>query len=71
MRCILCTDKPNEITFRLTMVATAKEFEQLRDQLDQTSGHPASELKYALNDVLSQARKVFWGKENQSAMRGT
>lgn len=63
MRVILCTDKPDEITFRLTIVATVKEFELLRDQLSDIKAHPASELRYGLNDVLAQARKTFWGKE--------
>lgn len=64
MRTHLCTDKPEEITFRLTLVATAKEFEALRDQLDDITKNPTNELKYALNDVLSQARKIYWAKEN-------
>lgn len=66
MRCILCTDKPDEITFRLTIVATVKEFESLRDQLERITAHPASELRYGLTDVLSQARKIYWGKESDS-----
>lgn len=64
MRTYLSTDKPNEITFRLTLVATAGEFEKMRDQLDGIAGHPCSELKYALNDTLSQARKIYWAKES-------
>ena len=63
MRCILCTDKPEEITFRLTIVATAKEFEQLRDQLTDISAHPASQLKYGLTEVITQARKIFWPRD--------
>lgn len=63
MRCILCTDKPDEITFRLTIVATVKELELLRDQIEQIKSHPTSALRTGLYDVLSQARKMFWGKE--------
>lgn len=63
MRTRICTDKPETITFRLTLEATAAEFERLRDQLDGITAHPASELKYALTDVLAQSRKIFWAKE--------
>ncbi len=65
MRAFLSTDKPDEITFRLTLVASAKEFEQMRDLLDRITAHPVSELKYALTDVLAQARKIYWAKESQ------
>lgn len=65
MRCILCTDKPDEITFRLTIVATVKEFERMRDQLENVNSHPTNELRYGLTDVLAQARKMFWGKETE------
>lgn len=63
MRTRICTDKPETITFRLTIEATAREFEQLRDQMEGLTAHPASELKYALTDVLAQARKIFWARE--------
>jgi hypothetical protein len=63
MRTRLCTDKPDEITFSLTVVATAKEFEQLRDQLANITAHPTSEFRYALNDVLAQARKIYWARD--------
>ncbi len=63
MRCIICTEEPDKIAFRLTIVATAKEFEQLRDQLDGITAHPCSAFKYSLNDVLSQARKLFWSRD--------
>lgn len=63
MRTRICTDKPETIVFRLTIEATAREFEQLRDQLENQTAHPASEFKHALNDVLAQARKIFWAKE--------
>lgn len=62
MRTVFCTEKPDEITFRLTLVATAKEFELLRDQLEDIKAHPCSELKYGLSDVLGQARKMFWAR---------
>lgn len=63
MRTRLCTEKPDEITFSLTIVATAKEFEQLRDQIADINRHPTSELGYALNDVLAQARKIYWARD--------
>lgn len=63
MRTRICTEKPETIVFRLTLEATANEFEQLRDQLENITAHPASELKYALTDVLAQARKIFWARE--------
>jgi hypothetical protein len=63
MRTRLCTDKPDDITFSLTVTATAKEFEALRDQLADINKHPASEFRYALNDVLAQARKIYWARD--------
>lgn len=65
MRTRLCTDSPDQIVFRLTITATAKEFEAMRDQIDSINAHPCTELKYALTDVLSQARKIYWAKEGE------
>lgn len=64
MRTRLRTEKPDEITFDLTITATAKEFEQLRDQIDGITAHPTSEFRYRLNDVLAQARKIYWARDN-------
>lgn len=64
MRTRLCTEKPDDITFSLTVTATAKEFEQLRDQIADIGKHPTTEFRYALNDVLTQARKIYWAREN-------
>ncbi len=50
-----------EATMKLTM--TIKNWTELRDQL--AIKWPSSDLSYAITDLLSQARKVFYVKEKE------
>jgi hypothetical protein len=54
----LKTENPEEIVFTMTITATAKEWEELRDQLSQK--YPSWKLSGMIDNLLSQARKVFW-----------
>lgn len=51
-------EKPEDIEFTMKITATAKEWEELRDQLQQR--WPSSRLNNIITDLLSQARKVFY-----------
>lgn len=65
MRTRLLAENPEAITFTLKVEATAKEFEALRDAL-----HKAPHitevyvLRQQLDDLLAQARKIFWSKDS-------
>lgn len=63
MRSRLKCEKPGEIEFTLTVTMTADEWERLRDQLDASSlgdSHPSWQLKRSIDDLLAQARKIYW-----------
>ena len=58
MKARLKCEKPEDIEYTVVLTATAKEFEELRDQLIDT--WPSSDLVRTLNDLLGQARKIYW-----------
>lgn len=63
MQCRLKCEKPEDIVYTVTVTATAKEWEQLRDQLDKLGpalGWPARTIRDEIDDLLAQARKIYW-----------
>lgn len=58
MDCRLKCEKPGEIEYTLTVTMKAKEWEDFREQLNQK--WPSSEIQHQINDLLSQARKIYW-----------
>lgn len=61
MQCKLKCEKPEDIVYTMTITMTAKEWEQLRDQL--TMKWPSSQLSSWVSDLLGQARKIYWPAE--------
>ncbi len=55
-------NEPEQIVFTMKITATAKEWEELRDQLAQK--WPSSRLSNMITDLLSQARKVFYEEKS-------
>lgn len=55
-------EKPEDIVYTMTVTASAKEWEALREQLKDS--YPSWNLTSAINDLLAQARKVYWPKED-------
>lgn len=56
-------EKPGEIEFTLTATMTADQWEHLRETLHKAPGSysgPAGALTGAIDDLLSQARKIYW-----------
>lgn len=63
MECRLRCEKPGDIEFTMTVTMKAKDWEALRDQFDRIPGPrpwPASTLISNIDDLLAQARKLFW-----------
>lgn len=63
MDCRLKCEKPEDIVYTMSVTATAKEWEKLRDQLDKigaTIPWPVSTLRSQIDDLLGQARKIYW-----------
>lgn len=69
MKMRLKCEEPDKIVFTVTTTATAKEWEQFRDCLDESVMRSLlpRDLVYAfrnqVNDVLAQARKIYWAAE--------
>lgn len=61
MECRLKCEKPAEIEYTLTVTMKAKDWESFRDQLK--AQWPSSEFTHYINDLLGQARKIYWPKE--------
>lgn len=56
-------EKPEDIVYTMIVTMSAKNWEKLRDQLDtvkEFSSYPASDLRRNIDDLLGQARKIFW-----------
>ena len=51
-------EKPEEIVYTMTITMKAKEWEELRDQL--CNSWPSWQLSNQINDLLAQAKKVYW-----------
>lgn len=67
MKFRLKCESPADIEFTLMATMTAGQWEQVRERLDkgETKGYePAGQLISAINDLLAQARKIYWAKEN-------
>jgi len=47
--------------YTMTITASAKEWESLRDQL--SNKWPSWELSSQVTDLLAQARKVYWPED--------
>jgi hypothetical protein len=65
MECRLKCEKPNEIVYTMTITMRADEWEKLRDQLQEAKTsyiYPAQSLVQSINDLLGQARKIYWPK---------
>ena len=63
MKCRLKCEKPEDIEYTLTITMPAKEWEKLRDQLQdrqQVNSYPAWTLVRIIDDMLAQARKIYW-----------
>lgn len=66
MRARLKCENPDEIEYTVTLTMTAKEWELLRAHLDAAKlAWPASWLTNQINDLLAQARKIYWGPGEQ------
>lgn len=54
-------EHPEAIEYTMTITMTAGEWEQVRSQLDGASiSWPGSVLVGRINDLLAQARKIYW-----------
>ncbi len=70
MDCRLKCEKPEDIVYTMSVTATAKEWESLRDQLDKIGTlvpWPASTLRSQIDDLLGQARKIYWPRTETPA----
>lgn len=72
MRSRLKVDGPNKIVYTLTTTATAEEWCQFRDALDnvaRSAGAPDSvyHFRTQITDLLAQARKIYWPREEEGA----
>ena len=60
VRCLLKCEKPDEIEYTLMITMSAKEWNQLRDQMSGNHWRfPTHVLVDAINDLLEQARKIY------------
>lgn len=64
MKCRLKCENPGEIVYTIVLTTTAKEWEKLREQLN--NDYPAFQLKSAITDVLAQARKIYWAEDKEA-----
>jgi hypothetical protein len=61
MKTRLKCEDPDNIIFTVTLTASAKEWELLRDHLRGGKWAPAvSILADQIDDLLTQARKIYW-----------
>jgi hypothetical protein len=58
MDCRLKCEKPGEIEYTLTVTMKAREWEAFREQLG--SAWPSWQFTQQINDLLGQARKIYW-----------
>lgn len=61
MRYRLKCENPGDIEYTLIVTATAKEWEEFRDQL--ANVYPSWKFSSAITDLLAQARKIYWPSE--------
>lgn len=63
MECRLKCEKPGDIVYTLTVTMKASEWERLREQLragKDSYCYPAQGLVGEIDNLLGQARKIFW-----------
>lgn len=60
-------EKPEEIEYTIVITMKAGEWELVRESLDtaQKRNHPAHQVIGAINDLLAQARKIYWPKDDE------
>lgn len=59
-------EKPEDVVYTMTVTATAGEWQKLRDQLNEAKfGYPAATMTRQIDNLLSQARKIFWPTETE------
>lgn len=66
MDCRLKCEKPGDIVYTLTVTMKASEWEKFRDQLDTVRGctsYPTWNFRHEIDDLLGQARKIYWPKQ--------
>lgn len=66
MQTRLKVEKPDEIEYTLTITMKAGEWGRLRDQLDASNlstSYPAYAMRRQIDDLLAQARKIYWPKD--------
>lgn len=61
MECRLKCEKPGDIEYTLTVTMKAKDWETFREQLN--SSWPSWEFARQVNDILAQARKIYWPRD--------
>ena len=62
MKTRLKCEDPESIVYTMTITMTAKEWEDLREQLQQK--WPSSRLSSSITDLLAQARKIYWSEDD-------
>jgi len=58
-------EKPEKIEYTLTITMTAEDWGKLREQLEESTLntlYPNYNLRCNINDLLDQARKIYWPK---------
>lgn len=70
----LKVEKPEKIEYTLTITMEAGNWEKLRDQLDKSTlsqSYPAYTLRVKIDDLLAQARKIYWSNVGDEIERGS
>ena len=63
MECRLKCEKPEDIIYSMTITAKAKEWEELREMIEDK--WPGFIIKNQITDLLSQARKIYWTENKE------
>ncbi len=61
MEARLKCESPEKIVYTITITATAKEWEELRDNLNNV--FETLVLRNKINNLISQARKIYWTED--------
>ncbi len=77
MKSRLKAEEPGQIVYTVTTTGTAKEWEDFRDALDFVANKSISvpdavhHFRSQINDLLAQARKIYWPRVTESEDGGT